>query len=342
MTKQKAILVILAIFMIVLPMGLYIKTLDDGKKRVGNQTAISQSSSSSVINRISSSSAVVKPPVITPPPVEAKYEVRLGDLKIPVLMYHRINTDAGVAKANTIDLSLRVSPVVFEKQMEFLKTKGFSTVVSEDIYNYQYKGGKLPEKPVYLTFDDGYKDNYENAFPVLKKYGLVGEFALITNIIGSGEYMSWDNAREMKAAGMKFSSHTYQHCYLAALDTPTTKKTGVRSFLPTPVTNGVEADSCTEINFGGSLNLKQVRGELEKSKQKLESELGVKIYALIYPFGNYNTTVFELAKEVGYSYGYTVEPQAADGNLNFLQPYKLPRTRVFGQQNLPLTGFFSK
>ena len=264
------------------------------------------------------------------------------DLEIPVLMYHHISDLAGILATDATAVGLRVAPKVFEAQMDYLVAKKYNTVTSEDIYNYQYRGIKLPPNPILLTFDDGYRDNYIHAFPVLKKHKLIGEFALITNVIGQGEYMSWDEALDMKKDGMAFSSHSFFHCYLAGVDSVATKANGYKTYVPTPkgTVDTVDAN-CPNIGFGGVLDFNQVNNELKKSKETLEAKLGVKIFGIVYPYGNYNIEVMKLAQANGYYYGYTVEGQN-NGNLNFDKPFKLPRTRVFGQQALPLSGFFGR
>ena len=268
--------------------------------------------------------------------------LKAEDLEIPVLMYHHISNLDGVAATDTTGIGLRVSPKVFEAQMEYLVAKKYNTVTSEDIYNHQYRGLVLPTKPILLTFDDGYKDNYQNAYPVLKKHKLIGEFALITNVIGEGAYMSWDEATEMKRGGMAFSSHSYFHCYLAGVDSVATKTNGVKTYVPTPKgTPDTIQSYCPNIGFGGVLDFNQVNNELKKSKETIETKLGVKVFGIVYPYGNYNIEVMKLAQSNGYYYGYTVEGQN-NGKLNFDSPFKLPRTRVQGQQDMPLKGFFGQ
>jgi peptidoglycan/xylan/chitin deacetylase (PgdA/CDA1 family) len=287
--------------------------------------------SSSVVPSSTSSSSI--------PNKEALNKPNTQSLQLPVLMYHHIADLGGVAKNDNIEIGLRVSPTVFDKQMEHLSQKGYHTISSEELYNYQFFGTPLPSNPIIITLDDGFMDNYINAYPILKKYGFKGEFAIITNLIGQGNYMTWDILREMKAGGMVFSSHTLFHCYLASVNDAETKKAGHRIYLPTPKRDKDETIGCPHVNNASILSYNQVTQELQASKDVLEKELGVKIFSIVYPFGNYNNQTQEIAKKAGYSYGFTTEGQYA-GNLNFDSPYKLPRTRVFGQQELPLRDFF--
>ena len=268
--------------------------------------------------------------------------INASNLSIPVLMYHRINNLIGVGKKDIIQVGLRVSTKVFDAQMQFLKRNNYNTISSQDIVNYQYKNIALPSKPILLTFDDGYLDNYTNALPILVKYNLKGEFAIIVDLVGQDSYMNWDQITDLKFKGMSFASHTFKHCYLAGIDPINTKKNGFRSYLLTPKNQVKESSNCPTVNYSGVLNENQVRGELKLSKQKLEEKLSQEVISLVYPFGNYNQTVIEIAKEEGYYYAFTVEGQNKERILDFKNNYELPRTRIFGQQELPINGFFGK
>ncbi|MFQ5577578.1 MAG: polysaccharide deacetylase family protein, partial [Anaerolineae bacterium] len=98
-------------------------------------------------------------------------------------------------------------------QLAYLKQQGFTAISLSDLI-YHLAGHKdLPPKPVIITFDDGYADNYANAFPLLQKYGFTATFALVTQPIDFGDprYMSWANVTEMHTAGMEFAAHSYRH-----------------------------------------------------------------------------------------------------------------------------------
>jgi peptidoglycan/xylan/chitin deacetylase (PgdA/CDA1 family) len=77
----------------------------------------------------------------------------------------------------------------------------------------------LPEKPIVLTFDDGYLDNYENAFPILQEFGFIGTFFIITDFADQGAegYANWEQLKEMAAAGMRIESHTKNHPDLSTM-----------------------------------------------------------------------------------------------------------------------------
>lgn len=148
------------------------------------------------------------PPLERPAPdVDAHRRV----LTVPILMYHYISVPPPGADKYRIDLS--VPPDKFEEQLAWLAENGFSTVSLYALIDHLSTGAPLPPRPVVLTFDDGYRDNYENAFPLLKKYGFTGTFFVVSDFINAGrpEYMTWDMAREMAEAGMSIESHSRTH-----------------------------------------------------------------------------------------------------------------------------------
>ncbi len=132
-------------------------------------------------------------------------------LTVPILMYHYISVPPAGADKYRVDLS--VSPDMFDQQLAYLAENGFSTVSLYALLEHLSTGASLPPRPVVLTFDDGYRDNYENAFPLLKKYGFTGVFFVVSDFINNGrpEYLTWDMAREMAEAGMSIESHSRTH-----------------------------------------------------------------------------------------------------------------------------------
>jgi peptidoglycan/xylan/chitin deacetylase (PgdA/CDA1 family) len=130
-------------------------------------------------------------------------------------MYHYISEPPEEADKYRTDLS--VPPEIFREQMAYLADNGFETV---DLYDLSLAiiGKKdLPEKPVILTFDDGYRDNYENAFPILREHGLSATFFIVTQPIDDGNesYLSWDMVKEMSDAGMRIEPHSKTHADLS-------------------------------------------------------------------------------------------------------------------------------
>ena len=122
-------------------------------------------------------------------------------VQVPILMYHDVSyLGRGYSK----------TPEIFRQQMEELKNAGFQTVFFSDLVNFVDHGTPLPEKPIVITFDDGYKTNHTFVLPILQELGMKAEISLIGNAIIYADWgMRWDDVREMQASGLvRFQAHT--------------------------------------------------------------------------------------------------------------------------------------
>ncbi len=126
-------------------------------------------------------------------------------------MYHHIGPLPPDADIYTTDLT--VDPATFETHLQALAAAGYHSVNLYDLYAAMESGAPLPSHPIVLTFDDGYRDAYEYAFPLLKKYGFSGTFFLVTDPMDQGDpaYLTWAQAEEMARAGMDLEPHTKTH-----------------------------------------------------------------------------------------------------------------------------------
>lgn len=147
----------------------------------------------------------------------------------------------------------------------------------------------LPPRAVALTFDDGYRDNYTNVFPVLRRYGFTATFFVITGKVGHPGYMSWAELREMSAAGMLIESHTVTHPVLTRLPAPALER------------------------------------ELVQSRQALWLNLGIDSRVLCYPYGAYDPGVMGAARAAGYIMAFTTKPGLV---MEPLAIFALPRVAV--------------
>ncbi|MCL1858527.1 MAG: polysaccharide deacetylase family protein [Oscillospiraceae bacterium] len=185
-------------------------------------------------------------------------ETELISKNFPVLMYHTSSENNPGALAE-----LYVKPSEFEKQIQYLADNGFTFCTFDDYYNLNNI-----DKPVFITFDDGYKANYTEIYPILQKYNAkITLFLTINNI--AAEDFTVEMIREMSDSGLvKFESHTLTHPDLAIISTNETRLTN----------------------------------ELENSKIQIEEITGNPVLAIAYPAGHYNDTVIEKSKEF-YSFG---------------------------------------
>lgn len=140
-------------------------------------------------------------------------------MRIPVLLYHKISNP----RPDTRIRGAFTPPQRFARQMAYLKKRGFVFYTASELIKHFEQNGQFPKGGVALTFDDGWKDNYLNAFPVLKQFGIKATIFIIPSSIGqmsSGataegeqphEHMSEAEIMEMSRAGIEFGSHTMTH-----------------------------------------------------------------------------------------------------------------------------------
>lgn len=183
---------------------------------------------------------------------------------VPVLMYHSISFE----KNN----DLRVPKEKFDAQMKYLKENGFHSITMAELYEAINNGKQVPPKPIVITFDDGYVDNYTDAYPILMKYEFKGTIFVITDIVGKGGYINASQIQEMHDNGIDLESHTVYHEEL--------------DLLP----------------YDKQLNT------LKRSKEYLETALNKKVISVAYPFGKYNSNTIKAAKEAGYMLAFTTQP----------------------------------
>lgn len=199
-----------------------------------------------------------------------------------VLNYHKIANE---------HKSLSVTLDDFEQHMKWLQEYGFTCITPGQLYDFVANGADLPEKPVLITFDDGYKDNYTNAFPIMKKYGMKGTIFVVTGFLGVYDnYLTWDQAKELLEAGFNIESHTYSH------------------------------KSMTEASD------EDITKELVKSRQTIKEKLGIDSDFMAYPTGTYNLHIAELVKEAGYKGAFTIKYDNVSRDSNV---YALERVPVF-------------
>ncbi len=131
-------------------------------------------------------------------------------VSLPVLMYHHVELPENAATFKRTYLN--VPPETFKKQMEYLNSKGYSSVTPFDLVNYFDNGVKLPSKPVMITFDDGYVDIGDLAFPIMRELGIKGTVFIPTGLMENIDYLTWAKIDDMKASGLiNFGNHTWSH-----------------------------------------------------------------------------------------------------------------------------------
>jgi len=220
---------------------------------------------------------------------------------LPVLMYHRI-APFGSGLMNPY----RITPAEFEKQLKYLCSEGYYSTTFEEWYAAVKLNIPLPGKAIILTFDDGYLDFYEYAFPLLSKYKFSAYVFIVTDYISRtnvwdiklGEevpLMSCEQIDELGRKGIKFGSHSAAHKPLTALS-------------PEQLTR----------QFKNSLNV-------------LRDQLGLQVNSIAYPYGDYDPVVKHLAGACGFTFALTCE----EGKCNkFSELLALPRIDITGTDTL--------
>jgi biofilm PGA synthesis lipoprotein PgaB len=135
---------------------------------------------------------------------------------IPVLMYHKFDYNV-----DPNEHSMFVSASRFEDQIKEMVNEGYTPITLYDLKRYLDGDGGLPQKPVIITADDGYMNNYTIAYPILKKYNAQATFFITTEFIGTktaSDHFTWEQAREMEESGLiDIQSHTHSHALLNQL-----------------------------------------------------------------------------------------------------------------------------
>lgn len=204
-----------------------------------------------------------------------------ANIGIPVLYYHSVTEPA----TNEVI----ITPEKLKAELTYIKNQGYITLTMKDLKNYLLNHSLIPEKSILITFDDGYMDNYYNAFPILKELNMNATIFCITSNLDGNYYLSKEAIKEMSTYGIDIESHTINHPHL------------------------------NKLTYEDQLK------ELTESKKTLESITGKEVTSIAYPFGDYNEDSIKAAKNSGYTFGFTTNRGLADKDDNF---FKLDRIYI--------------
>lgn len=131
-------------------------------------------------------------------------------LRVPILVYHNVQPAAAARGVRGAELTMR--PEVFAEQMQYLEDQHITVISLGALVDALEEKCAVPERSVVITFDDGRVNQYEFAFPVLKKHGYTATFFPFTHAMNRNpRYFTWNQLREMQHAGMTIGSHTHLH-----------------------------------------------------------------------------------------------------------------------------------
>ncbi|WP_052076868.1 polysaccharide deacetylase family protein [Veillonella montpellierensis] len=208
------------------------------------------------------------------------YEYYAGG--IPVLNYHQVaDTGAGV---------LTLHSEHFRQQMEYLKSEDYHPISLDELEAYLEGRGSLPWKPVVITFDDGYEDNYQVAYPILKEYGFKATIFMIGQDVNRKGFLTAAQLQELQAHGIDIENHTYAH---KPLDT---------------------------------FSYDETVADLIHAKAILQDILHKDTKYLAYPQGRYNEEAKRAVHDMGFTRAFTVGPGFATTDSD---PMATPRMPIF-------------
>ncbi len=212
--------------------------------------------------------------------------------KVPIMMYHDILPQK--------EVFFDVTPQEFEEHLRLIQKSGLTPISLNQLITHLSTGLPLPEKPILLTFDDGYGGHYEFVYPLLKKYRYPGVFSIYTSKIGQNtgrSHVTWDQLQEMAADPLiTIAAHSVTH---------------------PPDLRALSED--------------KIQMEVMESKRLLEANLGIPIYYFTYPTGKYDARVVKAVREAGYLAAITMD----DANEGFAgQSEDLLAIKRFGQSRL--------
>lgn len=213
---------------------------------------------------------------------------------IPIFMYHWIKDDTG----DYMYPENMVKPAELRKQMEYLNENNYDVIFVSELDKVQHY-----EKPVILTFDDGWEDVYFHAFPLAKELNMKICMYIITDLVGTPGYCTLDELKEMRDSGIvEIDSHTLSHPYL------------------------------------DELTKEKVSEELINSKKYIKDNLDIESKVICYPSGRSNNTVIEIAKE-NYKYGLLMDGGVFKYNSNTSNIYEIKR--IYAMRSMTLNTFKS-
>lgn len=193
-----------------------------------------------------------------------------ANIHIPILVYHYVEFVKD--PKDSTRRSLDTIPPVFEMQLKTLRDAGYNFITAAELGQYLDGKKQLPQRPVILTFDDGYGDFYTDVFPLLKKYNVVATEYVISGGLDKPNYMTTEQVREVAQSGLvEIGAHTVHHRNLTSI---------------TP---------------------EEAKFEIEKSREDLERIFEMNVVSFAYPYGGFNDELATVVKKAGFTSAVTTK-----------------------------------
>lgn len=225
-----------------------------------------------------------------------------------VLMYHMINEH--LPKNKSKFNRLRVKPNEFEKQLLWLKKNGFTSFTLSELVNLE----TIPEKSVVLTFDDGYEDNYTEAFPLLKKYNFKATIYIVLNRFNE----NWATDKDLDKASLELNSEKML------------SNEQVKIMLESGLIE-ISSHTLDHVNLP-KLPKEEKFKQIKESKEKIEHIFSIKCNSFAYPFGFFDKDSVKIVEEVAYSNATTTVNGVFDKSK--YSNFEIPRIMISGRQGL--------
>lgn len=197
------------------------------------------------------------------------------NIGVPVLYYHSVNENA--------DNEVTITPEMLKEQLNYINDNDYVTITIKELYDYLKNNQPIPEKSIVITFDDGYMNNYTEAFPILKEMNMKATIFCVGNSLDGSYYLSKDAIKEMSDYGIDIESHTVNHLHL------------------------------------DTLSYNDQVSELKRAKEILENITGKEVLSIAYPFGDYNDDTLRAVKDAGYKLAFTTNLGLSDRNDNIFE-----------------------
>jgi peptidoglycan/xylan/chitin deacetylase (PgdA/CDA1 family) len=221
-------------------------------------------------------------------------------LSVPILVYHVLNP--------TIPSSMTITPQRFDSQVKWLKDNGYTVIPLKQLVSYlRGESVALPEKPIVITADDGWKSDYTYMLPIARKYNIPITLFIYPGTISQGKNaLTWDQLKELAKTGLfDIQSHTFTH--------PNFKQAKKR--------------------LSHDTYEKFVYRELFNSRKTLEDKLGKKVDLLAWPFGIYDTYLEQQAAKAGYAMAFSIDFRNAS---RIYRPMAQPRYMIVVSQDMTM------
>jgi peptidoglycan/xylan/chitin deacetylase (PgdA/CDA1 family) len=211
-----------------------------------------------------------------------------GQIVAPILLYHHV-------EGQEFNNRYTVSIPDFRAQMEALSEMGYTTISLSLFLDARLDGGELPEKPILISFDDGHRSVYENAFPIMKEFNFTGVFYIVANRLGGVEnFVDVKELNEMMDAGWDVGSHGFSHIDLTLAHDSVAKEVG-------------------------------------ESKSRLSNALSTQILTFAYPFGTIDPFLAQKVNDYGYRAGMGLGTNIVHTWRNL---FYLERIEIYGNYSL--------